>query len=196
MRIEAPVILFVMGAAAIAPASAQTVGQQDASLPQFVSPAVRDDVVKSAREANAAPVEARKAAEALSAKFADARPDMGEMPPSKLGGAIPDPRESSSVNAHVAVLVVGKPQAAPKPRSSKAVLEKPKGGTRVKQVSTHPRRAASREGARAGRELGRSGMRHGSSETPEHLASYEVPGAATGWRTGLLGFLTNPAFWH
>jgi hypothetical protein len=196
MRIEAPVIIFVLGAAAIAPASAQTVGQQDASLPQFVSPAVRDEVVKSAREANAAPVEARAAAEALSAKFADVRAVTDEMPPSKLGGAIPDPRESSSVNAHVAVLVVGKPQAAPKRRSSKAGLEKPKGGARAKQVSTHSRRSASREGSRAGREVGRGGERHGPSEAPERFASYDVPDAATGWRTGLVGFLTNPAFWH
>jgi hypothetical protein len=195
MRIEAPAILFVIGAAAIAPAAAQTVRHQDASLPQFVSPAVRDEVVKSAREANATPPEAREAAEALSAKFADARPDTDEMPPSKLGGAVPDPRESS-VNAHVAVLVASKPQATEKSTKPKVALEKPKGAARAKRVSTHSRRTTSREGGSAGRELGRGGGRHGPSEAPERLASNDVPGASTGWNTGLIGFLTNPAFWH
>lgn len=200
MRIEAPAILFVIGAAAIAPAAAQTVGQQEASLPQFVSSVARAEVVKSAREANAAPVEARHAAEALSAKFADVRADTDEMPPSKLGGAIPDPRpesRESSGDAHVAVLVVGKPQAVPKPRRSKAALDKPKPGAKVKQASIHSsRRATSREGAHASREMGQRHMRHVPSETPDRLASNDVPGAATGWRTGLIGFLTNPAFWH
>ena len=28
------------------------------------------------------------------------------------------------------------------------------------------------------------------------LASNAVPGAETGWQTGIIGMLTNPAFWH
>lgn len=178
MRIKPLAILFVVGVVA-SPAAAQT----SSHLPEFVSPAAREDVTKAAREADANSVETRKAAEALSAKFSALPGSAADAPVTQSANKTPedsDPPAKSETSARVAVLVAERPK--PKKKASlvkQATLAGPTHATRARVVEHRKIKAARRPIA----------------EGPETSAP-GVPNAKAGWQTGLIGFLTNPAFWH
>ncbi len=95
MSIKSAAILFVACAAAASSASAETVQQDGASLPQFMSSTGRAELTLGSQQPNSVSHDTRQAAEDISAKFAG------------VGRAAngTDPRTDSESGAHVAVLV-------------------------------------------------------------------------------------------
>jgi hypothetical protein len=182
MRTKALAILLAASIAAF-PAIAEARSQQKSELPQFVSPAAREKVTNAAREANATPVETRKAAEALSAKFSTLSEDDGRnMHAATSVASKSDDLAKSGASSHVAVIVAGKPKAK-----------------KLKARSATPARTAGEtqhRGARSAKRTQIKARRGPASARHPQTSAHEVPGATTGWQTGLIGLLTNPAFWH
>lgn len=205
MRSNALVILFVVGILGVPSAGAQTAQDPNAPLPQFMSLGARSQIVKDSTEAKPATDATRQAAEALSAKFA------GDLPAPNAGAATKvaeqDPEASPTIDpqpdpagpAHIAVLRAREPSADPAKKK------------KTPQASRKPANDASAGDAgdafgspRSGLTKTRTGRPHVARRTSGRPADqYEtaeasaaVPGADTGWKTGLIGMLTNPAFWH
>jgi hypothetical protein len=198
MRIEALVIPFTVIIAATSAVAADPVLGQEPRLPQFVSPAARADVVQLARASDAAE-ETRQAAKILSGKFSEG------MPPAKVAvsadeagtaeTAGPDDREYSKMQGRVAVLVAESPPKST--RAKKAKIGRAKPAAAAKNHASRRMRTAN-----SGKPKGMEGPQNlgahldGPPRNASTLASSEVPGAKTGWQTGIIGFLTNPTFWH
>lgn len=185
MRIYALEILFAVGVLNVPALGAEAIQRESPSLPQFMPPAMHAgaDTTKLATD------ETRRAAEALSAKFsgdrAGASTDDAEVdretskaqPP-----ALVDPPSNSATSAHVAVLRARPPVSVTAPKKAKNI------GSRITRSGASNSRAmksANRDGRRPPVDAGMQGL------TPN-----PVPGAQVGWKTGLIGMLTNPAFWH
>lgn len=203
MRINALAILFAVSVFGVPPAGAQTVQQESAPLPQFMPPEARAHVVEKSAGTNAAADETRRAAEALSAKFSgdlavsDATTDVAK--PEMAAPVATNPQANSAPSAHVAVLrasespatsVANKSknqgaQSDTPPRTSKTDALKVSNASKSKQMKTRAERSP----------LSRRTPinSYGHDYAP---ASNSVPGAETGWQTGIIGMLTNPAFWH
>ena len=190
MRIYALEILFAVGIFSMPAAGAETVRQENAPLPQFMPPVARAQVGKAETKPEAE--ETRRAAEALSAKFSedlavsndDAAADAG-----KSGTTAPvanDPQSSSAASAHVAVLRARDPSTSPAAKDSKSVQAKA-------AVASGPSKSRKTKAVRM-REARRLPIN--SDGKAQDLTANAVPGAKAGWQTGLIGMLTNPAFWH
>lgn len=190
MRIYALEILFAVGIFSMPAAGAETVRQENAPLPQFVPPVARAQVGKAETKPEAE--ETRRAAETLSAKFSedlavsndDAAADAG-----KSGTTAPvanDPQSNSAASAHVAVLRAREPSTSPAAKDSKSVQAKA-------AVASGPSKSRKTKAVRM-REARRLPI--DSDGKAQDLTANAVPGAKAGWQTGLIGMLTNPAFWH
>jgi hypothetical protein len=194
MRIYALQILLLFCLLAAPPAGAETRLPQIEPLPQFVPPSARRGI-EAASPKHAADVDvARRAAEALSARFSDDRPvsnDDAVSDPKKFKkaepAAIDSPLNSARPDARVVILRAGSARAAPGPKAAKASAAK---------TAANPGLLKSRKGKHAGDRPRRSRSNHVEHEAPRDLTSGAVPGSRVGWGTGLIGMLTNPAFWH
>lgn len=185
MRIYALEILFAVGVLNVPALGAEAVQRESPSLPQFIPPAMHAgaDTTKLATD------ETRRAAEALSAKFsgdrAGASADDAEMDRETSKTPLPalvDPPSNSATSAHVAVLRARPPASATAPKKSKNIRSRT---TRPGPSNSRAMKSANRDGRRPPVDAGMQG-----------LAPNPVPGAQVGWKTGLIGMLTNPAFWH
>lgn len=199
MRIEALAILF-MFVIATASAAADPVLQQEPHLPQFVSPAARDDVVQLARESNAD--ETRQAAEVLSAKFSDATPPENSAPSVNIANATETSGTSSAhvrnppkLQGRVAVLVAETPSKSGSEKKAKISRAKQAAATK-KHAPRRMRMADAGNAKTAGHRPSAEAHLIGPQENASALASDEVPGVEAGWQTGIIGLLTNPTFWH
>jgi len=184
MRIYTLEILFAVGVLNVPALGAEAVQRENPPLPQFMPPAARAGVgtVRFATD------ETRRAAEALSAKFSGDRapsPDDAAVASEKSNTPVPaevDPPSNSATSAHVAVLRA-------RPRASAATPKKTK--------STRPKTARpGSSNSRTMRSAFHGGRRPSVDTETQGLAQNSVPGAQVGWKTGLIGMLTNPAFWH
>jgi hypothetical protein len=205
MRINALAILFAVGAFGVAPAGAQTVQQESAPLPQFMPPEARAHVVERSAGTNPAADETRRAAEALSAKFsgdlavsdADVATDVAK--PEMAAPIATNPQANSPPSAHVAVL-----RASESPATSVANKSKNQGAQSDTPLRTSKTDASKASNASKSKQMKTRAERSPSSRRTainsygngQALASNSVPGADTGWQTGIIGMLTNPAFWH
>jgi hypothetical protein len=203
MRINALAILFAVSVFGVPPAGAQTVQQESAPLPQFMPPEARAHVVERSAGTNPTADETRRAAEALSAKFSgdlavsDAATDVAK--PEMAAPVETNPQADSAPSAHVAVLrasespatsVANKSknqgaQSDTPPRTSKTDALKVSNGSKSKQMKTRAERSPPSRRTPINS--------YGHDYAP---ASNSVPGAEAGWQTGIIGMLTNPAFWH
>lgn len=200
MRINALAILFAVGLG-VPPVGAQTVRQENTPLPQFMPPEARAHVVQKSAAMKPAADETRRAAEALSARFSgdlaasnvdtatDAvRPET--MKPETTAPAAIDPQASSATPAHVAVL------RAREPSTDSGATKSKIRDTPLKTVDASNPSKSKQTKAHAGRSRAPRRTPINSYENAQALASNAVPGAESGWKTGLIGMLTNPAFWH
>lgn len=192
MRIFAPEILIAVGLLSIPAVGAEAVRGDNAPLPQFMPPAARAQVENA--ETKPATEETRRAAEALSSKFSDdvaASHDDTDPDPDKsktTASAAIEPPSNLPTPAHVAVLRAraSSTDKASKKTKSAQVKAAPTSDT-SKPRKTKVNAGRSREPHRAPIE---------SYRKTDGMASNAVPGAKAGWQTGLIGMLTNPAFWH
>jgi hypothetical protein len=196
MSIRALAILFTASAAAASPVGVQAAEQTTTPLPQFVSPTVRDELAQGERETNPVSHETRKAAEALSAKFAgglpSAEPEPNVSEPKKASPVIVEAREDPSGQARVAVLVSPASSTPPDFKEPKRDKKTPKLPTKASAAAARIKQTKiPREYAQE-----RLGKRRDAYPPSQDFASNAVPGAETGWQTGFIGLLTNPAFWH
>jgi hypothetical protein len=168
-----------------------------------MSPEARTKLADKARDGAFVADETRQAAEALSAKFTDRLPQTDPEDSSKPSQAharvaVADPEERSGTPAHVAVLVSEGPSARRAVEETKSDKTNRKQPTK-KSVAAAPRKpkhARTKQMEAAPAPPGRAREWSNPHPDSQRLASTEVPGAAVGWRTGFLGLLTNPAFWH
>jgi hypothetical protein len=192
MSIKCPAILLIACAVAASTASAETAQQDGSSLPQFMSSAGRAEL---AQEKNSASHITRQAAEEISAKFAG-----GDRAATVLDTAAPaasDPRTDPKTSAHVAVLVTTDSSSAENSKDSNSDQTKLK-PTTTAQSSSAPSSTTQPTGSKVKRKhaQARTEERSDANAPPMRFASNALPGADVGWRTGLIGMLTNPIFWH
>jgi hypothetical protein len=186
MSIKSAAILFVACAAAASSASAETAQQDSVSLPQFMSSTGRAELTLGSQQPNSVSHDTRQAAEDISAKFAG------------VGRAAngTDPRTDSESGAHVAVLVATDSSSAENQDSkSDQTKLKPTTAAPSSSVSTSAKQSA---GSRVQRKPAQvvTERQSTASGPPMRFASRALPGADVGWRTGFIGMLTNPIFWH
>jgi hypothetical protein len=201
MRIEALAILFVIVIATASAVAADPPLRQEPQLPQFVSPAARADVIRSARGSNT-PDETRQAAEVLSSKFSNPTPagnsarsvDVASTTETS-GTSSADVRDPPKLQGRVAVLVADTPSKSARVKKAKI--------SRVKHAAATGKRAPRRmrvaDAGKAKATSHRSSTEAhliGPQENASYPASDEMPGVEAGWHTGIIGLLTNPTFWH
>lgn len=192
MRIYAPEILFAVGLLSMPAAGAEAVRRENPPLPQFMPPAARAQAETA--ETKPAAEETRRAAEALSAKFSEDRAasnDDAAADPEKsktTASVTIDPPSNSIPPAHVAVLRARVSPTASAPKTSKSARSK----AAVTSGALKPRKTRTYAG-HARRPRGTPIESYGKTQD---LTANAVPGAKAGWQTGLIGMLTNPAFWH
>jgi hypothetical protein len=184
MNIRILAIILAAGTAAN-PAAGEAVSRDEVSLPQFMSSTGRAELQQSRRAADpAAP--ARRSAEELSAKFSGLAVDAHATPTGEAPG-------NAEITGRRAVLVAGS-----SPIVTGSTQSEPKQGN-VAEPAVAPKtkkRVATRPSHRKHPVLSR--REHNGMEAPQPQGSTTdaTPGAGTGWKTGLIGLLTNPAFWH
>lgn len=185
MRIYALEVLFVVGVLNAPAVGAEAVPRENTSLPQFMPPEARAGIADAKRTRN----DTRRAAEALSAKFSDDQPpsrDVAAADREKFEPVSPeavDLETNAASSAHVAVLRARSPARRTGPKTPKSVRSKVAVNGPNAQTTTSPSR----------RRPKRPDFDPGPSSTSSEK---EVPGAKVGWQTGVIGMLTNPAFWH
>lgn len=204
MRINAPAILFAVSIFGAPLAGAQTVQQEVTPLPQFMPPEARAQVLERSATTKPAADETRRAAEALSAKFsgdlavsdADVTTDVAK--PEVTAPVATDPQANSAPSAHVAVLRADGPatSVANKQKNQGAQSDEPFGTSKTEMSKASNASKPKRVKARAERSGAPRRTAINSYGNAQVLASNSVPGAETGWQTGIIGMLTNPAFWH
>lgn len=181
MRIFALEVLFAVGVFSMPAVGSEQVRQDNAPLPQFMPEKARAGIANSKLAAD----ETRKAAEELSAKFSDDQAssptsDTTDRENSAPGPSIADdPRADAQTSARVAVLRARPPSASSKPKS-----------TRAKAAKSNASKS------RVAKSVARSARGSSVGARPRDLTPDPVPGAKLGWQTGVIGMLTNPAFWH
>jgi hypothetical protein len=190
MRIYALEILFAVGILGMPAVAAETVPRENPPLPQFMPPVARAQVESAGTKP--ATDETRRAAEALSAKFSeDLATSNDDVDTEKSKTTEPvesDPQSNSATPAHVAVLRARISSTASAPKKSNSAHAKvatafdPSKSKKTKTYAGH-----AREPRR---------MPVDSYGQAQNLTPNAVPGAKAGWQTGLIGMLTNPAFWH
>lgn len=191
MRINALVILFSVSVG-VPSVGAQTVPQGSVPLPQFMPPEARAQVVENSAEPKPAADETRRAAEALSAKFSgDSSASNAEVAtvvakPEMTAPVAIDPQASFTTSAHIAVLRAREPSTDTGAKKSK---------NRKTADASNPSKSKQMR-AHAGRSQAPRRTPINSDGNAQALASNAVPGADAGWQTGIIGMLTNPAFWH
>lgn len=180
MRIFALEVLFAVGVFSMPAAGSEQVWQHNAPLPQFMPEKARAGLANTKLAAD----ETRKAAEALSAKFSDDQASSPTSVATDRANSAPapsvadDPRADAQTSARVAVLRAWPSSASSKPKS-----------TRAKPVKSNASKS------RFAKSVARS-ARGSSVAARTDLTPDPVPGAKLGWQTGVIGMLTNPAFWH
>ncbi|AGK59335.1 hypothetical protein HYPDE_38318 [Hyphomicrobium denitrificans 1NES1] len=192
MRIYALEILFAVGILSMPAVGAEAVRRESTPLPQFMPPAARAQVESTGTKP--ATKETRRAAEALSAKFSEdlaASNDDATAGTEKAKTTAPvaiNPQSDSATQAHVAVLRSRVSSTASTPKKSK--------GAHAKAATVSDPSKSKKTKAYAGHAQEPRRMPVESYGKAQDLTSNAVPGAKAGWQTGLIGMLTNPAFWH
>jgi hypothetical protein len=194
MSIKCLEVFLAAWAVAASSVSAEAAQQDSASLPQFMSSMGIAELTQSLREPNSVSHDTRQAAEEISAKFAGVERAATGVDP--VTPDVLEPRTESEAGAHVAVLVTQdsstphsketkgdqarlKPTTAARPSSASSSTTQPIGS---KVPRKHTKARTEKPGDASG--------------PPMRFASNALPGADVGWRTGIIGILTNPIFWH
>lgn len=204
MRINALAILFAITFLYASPSGAQKVSLENQPLPQFMPPAARAQIATANPETDPSTGETRRAAEELSARFS------GDLLKSDAGApaavakteeaALPakDPQATTNENesAHVAVL---RARDSPRPPAKKKLKRQqtrrePPRKISVADASEPPKYLGAKSRVHHGRSS--QGGAQNSNGDAGTASPKQVPGAEVGWKTGILGMLTNPAFWH
>lgn len=202
MRIDAPAILVVCAMVCAPPARAQTVPVDNPPLPRFVPPAVQDRIAQQNTATASVAGETRKAAELLSARFSGDAPSMPDSAGTEASGSeaasppVADPQtRSPTASGHVVVLRTGKsvPAAKRKPKTVR-VAGAASSNTAAAEATDPPKYPRAKPRSRRSGASNRTSINsYGRRDAPN---SPTAPGAEIGWQTGLIGMLTNPAFWH
>jgi hypothetical protein len=110
-----------------------------------------------------------------------------------------DPQANLAPSAHVAVLrASGSPatSVANKSKNQRAQSDAPLGTSKTEASKASNASKSKQMKTRAERSRAPRRTAINSYGNAQALASNSVPGAETGWQTGIIGMLTNPAFWH
>jgi hypothetical protein len=180
MIIKGPAVLLAACAVIAPSANAETAQQGSTPLPQFVSPAQRHEIAQRRQETGSVSPDARQAAEELSGKFSD----------TQIAAAEVDQPTGRETDSHVAVLVA---PSSKKPQSEKTNL-KPKTQPSQDSVSASTKRPVESKAQR--KDIQSRAEARAGADSPIKVASDALPGTDAGWRTGIIGMLTNPMFWH
>lgn len=181
MRIFALEVLFAVGIFSMPAVGSEEVRQDNAPLPQFMPAKARAGLANTRLAAD----ETRKAAEELSAKFSGDQASSPESVATNRQNSAPapsiadDPRTDAQTSARVAVLRARPSSASSKPKSTRTTATK-------SNVSK----------SRSAKSVARSARGSSVDARAKDLTPDPVPGAKLGWQTGVIGMLTNPAFWH